>query len=297
MKRLKLTCLSLIAIASLSTNAFAQGEDNLQDGKNSVSFLSEQTRIAGNVFVPKGYSKDKNYPAIVVITPASGVKEQTAGIYAQKLANKGYITLAFDHRTYGESGGMPRGMENAPMKVEDIKNAISFVRTIPGVDSEKVAELGICSGAGYSLQTAFFDARVKSVATVSGFVDFIDYGKSGATQYPGLTGDKVSQLQQQIKMGSEARQKYFETGEVILVDGIPPKGAGLGKFWERATDYYRNPQRGAAIKTYTPMRAAMSLDSRYYFNPTEHMELLRGTPFLAIVGTEALSAYFALKWQ
>lgn len=293
MKKVKLVGLSVLALASIYSNALAQGEDNLKAGKNKVSFLSEKTRVAGNIFVPKGYSKEKSYPAIVVITPASGVKEQTAGIYAKKLAKEGYITLAFDHRTYGESGGMPRGMENAPMKVEDIKNAISFLRTVPGVNREKVAELGLCSGAGYSLQTAFFDARVKSVATVSGFVDFIDYGKSGATQYPGLKGDKIDQLQQQIKMGSDARQKYFETGEVVLVDGIPAKGSGLGEFWERAADYYRNPQRGGAIKTYTPMRAAMSLDNRYYFNPTEHMEMLRGTPFLAIVGTDALSAYFS----
>lgn len=263
-------------------------------GKNKVSFISEGTRVAGHLFVPKGYNKKGNYRAIVVITPASGVKEQTAGIYAEKLAKKGFVTLAFDHRTYGESGGMPRGMENAPMKVEDIKSAISFIGTVPGVDKNRIAELGICSGAGYSIQTACFDARVKAVATVSGFVDFIDYGLGGATQYSDiLKGDKIEQFQQQIKMGSEARQKYYETGEVVLVDGIPVKGSGMGEFWDRAADYYRNPKRGGAAPTYTPLRAAMSLDTRYFFNPSEHMDLMRGTPFLAIVGTEALSAYFS----
>ena len=96
-------------------------------GKNKVNFLSEGTRIAGNLYVPESYSPNRHYSAIVCITPASGIKEQTAGIYAEKLAKEGFITLAFDHRTYGESGGYPRGMENAPMKVEDIKSAISFV--------------------------------------------------------------------------------------------------------------------------------------------------------------------------
>ncbi|NQX86395.1 MAG: alpha/beta hydrolase [Flavobacteriaceae bacterium] len=263
-------------------------------GKNKVNFLSEGTRIAANLFVPENYSPNRSFLAIVCITPASGIKEQTAGIYAEKLAKEGFVTLAFDHRTYGESGGYPRGMENAPMKVEDIKNAISFIRTVPGVDREKVAELGICSGAGYSIQTAIFDQRVKSVATVSGFVDFIDYGLGGATQYSDvLKGDKVAQFQQQIRMGSEARQKYFETGEVVLVDGIPIDNSGMGEFWDRAAQYYRNPKRGGQFPTYTPLRAAMSLDTRYFFNPSEQMELMSDRPFLAIIGENALSAYFS----
>ena len=266
-----------------------------KEGLNEVSFQSENVRIAGHLFLPEGYKQGGSYRAIVVITPASGIKEQTAGIYAAKLAKQGFVTLAFDHRTYGESGGMPRGMENAPMKVEDIKNAISFIATVPGVDKGRIGELGICSGAGYSIQTASFDTRVKSVATVSGFVDFVDYGAGGATQYADhLKGDKVAQLRQQIAWGNHARQVYYETGEVLLVEGIPAPREGLGEFWTRAADYYRNPKRGGQFPTYTPMRAAMSLDTRYAFNPSEHMELIRDLPFLAIVGAEALSRPFSV---
>ncbi|WP_412987347.1 alpha/beta hydrolase [Pontimicrobium sp. IMCC45349] len=289
----------LILSIMFNVNAQTKQEDatykvQFVAGKNKVNFLSEGTRISGNLFVPENYSADGNFSAIVCITPASGIKEQTAGIYAEKLAKEGFITLAFDHRTYGESGGYPRGMENAPMKVEDIKNAISFIRTVPGVDREKIAELGICSGAGYSIQTAIFDQRVKSVATVSGFVDFIDYGLGGATQYADvLKGDKIAQFQQQIRMGNEARQKYFETGEVVLVDGIPIDNSGMGEFWNRAAQYYRNPKRGGQFPTYSPLRAAMSLDTRYFFNPSEQMELMSDRPFLAIIGENALSAYFS----
>lgn len=298
-KKLKLVGLSFITSIMLnSTPVLAEtflGAD-YQIGKNKVAFLSENTRITGHVFLPPNYNKDKQYPAIVVITPASGIKEQTAGIYAEKMAKKGYITLAFDHRTYGESGGFPRGMENAPMKVEDIKNAITFLSHFPGVDSNRVGELGICSGAGYSLQVAMQDTRLDSVATVSGFVDFTDYAMGGATQYMDqLTGTPVEQYRQQIKMASDARQKYYETGEVVLVDGIPSpeKAKNMNEFWVRAADYYRNPKRGGGAANYTPMRAAMSLDTRYAFNPSEHMELIGETPYLAIVGTEALSAYFS----
>ena len=265
-------------------------------GKNKVSFLSDGIRMAGNVYLPVGYSKNKKFPAIVVITPASGIKEQTAGIYAERLAKEGYITIAFDHRTYGESGGYPRGMENAPMKVEDIKNAVSFIDSFPGVDNTRIAELGICSGAGYSLETAMQDTRIKSVATVSGFVDFADYGMGGATQYMDtLSGSAIEQYRQQIDMASRARQEYFKSGKVVLVAGIPSmkQAKKMNKFWERAADYYRNPKRGGGAKNYTPMRAAMSLDTRYAFNPSEHMKLLGKVPYLAIVGNKALSAYFS----
>ena len=212
------------------------------------------------------------------------------------MAKKGYITLAFDHRSYGESGGYPRGMENAPMKVEDIKNAITFLSNFPGVDRHRLGELGICSGAGYSLQVAMQDTRLDSVATVSGFVDFTDYAMGGATQYMDkLSGTPIEQYRQQIKMASDARQKYYETGEVVLVDGIPTaeQAKTMNEFWVRAADYYRNPKRGGGAPNYTPLRAAMSLDTRYAFNPSEHMELMGETPYLAIVGTEALSAYFS----
>lgn len=300
MKKFKSIGLSLVAAAMLSAApAMAQSQflgDDYQPGINKVAFLSENVRVAGNVFLPPHYDSNKRYPAIVVITPASGVKEQTAGIYAEKMAKEGYITLAFDHRTYGESGGYPRGMENAPMKVEDIKNAITFLSNFPGVDPKRIGELGICSGAGYSLQVAMQDTRLDSVATVSGFVDFTDYGMGGATQYMDqLTGDSVEQYRQQIKMASDARQKYYETGEVVLVDGIPSaeKAKSMNEFWVRAADYYRNPERGAAAENYSPLRAAMSLDTRYAFNPSENMALIGDTPFLAIVGTEALSAYFS----
>ena len=91
------------------------------------------------------------------------------------------MTLPFDHRTYWEIGGFPRGMENAPMKVEDIKNAITFLSNFPWVDKQRIGELGIFSGAGYSLQLAMQYMRLDAIATVSGFVDFKDYGMGGAT--------------------------------------------------------------------------------------------------------------------
>ncbi len=296
MKITKVLC--TIILGTISLGLFAQNAEKQSDasykisfteGLNKVNFLSEGTRMAGNLFVPANYREDGKLKAIVVVTPAGGVKEQTAGIYAEKLSKQGFIALAFDHRTFGESGGLPRTMENAPMKVEDIKNAISFIRTVAGVDRDNIGLLGICSGSGYSIQTTIFDDRIKALATVSGYNDFVGYGLSGATQYGDvLTGDGIEQFQQQMKMASDARQKYYETGEVIYVDAIPVKGSGRGVFWDRAADYYRNPERGA-VDNYSPLRAAISLDTRYFFNALEHMNLMRDTPFLAVAGSVALS--------
>jgi fermentation-respiration switch protein FrsA (DUF1100 family) len=293
-KRIKVFSLLLAALLMGQLSAQTIEMSDLKPGKNLVSFKSEGSKIAALLFLPDDYESDHKHAAIVVVCPASGVKEQTAGIYAEKLAKQDFITLAFDHRTFGESEGEPRCMENAPMKVEDIKNAVSFIASVPGVDRSKIGELGICSGAGYGIQAACFDARIKTVATVSGFIDFIDYGLSGSTQYlRRLSGDKINQFQKQIQIASIARQKYYETGEVVMIEGIPPKGSRIGEFWDRAADYYHNPERGGAIKTYNPERAAMSLDTRYFFNASEHMELMRGKPFLAITGTDAYTAFFS----
>ena len=96
-------------------------------------------------------------------------------------------------------------------------------------------------------------------------------------------------------MASDARQRYYKTGEVVLVDGIPSieKAKTMNEFWGRAADYYRNPKRVGSAEKYAPMRAAMSLDTRYAFNPSEKMELIGGFSFLAIVGSQALSVYFS----
>jgi fermentation-respiration switch protein FrsA (DUF1100 family) len=283
-----------LSVGLFATQAQNKAPENLKAGKNIVAFKSEGVKVAGHLYLPANFDAKGKYPAIVVVCPASGVKEQTAGIYAEQLSKKGYIALAFDHRTFGESEGEPRAMENAPMKVEDIKNAVSFLASIPATNRKKIAELGICSGAGYAIQTACFDARIKSVATVSGFIDFMDYGLSGSTQYMyQLSGDNIKQFQQQMQMAAKARQKYYESGESTMVVGIPPKGSGMGEFWERAADYYYNPERGGAVPGYTPKRSAMSLDTRYFFNASEHIELMRGKAFLAIAGSEAYTRYYS----
>ena len=139
-------------------------------GSTPVKFVQQHQnlKIAGNLYMPKNYQNGKKYPAIITVHPGGGVKEQTSGLYAKKLAEKGFVTLAFDATHQGESEGTPRGLEIPTERVEDIKSAVDFLTTLPQVDAEKIAVVGICAGGGFSVSAAQTEHRIKAIATVSG---------------------------------------------------------------------------------------------------------------------------------
>lgn len=150
------------------------------DTAKQVSFLSNNIKIASNLYYPDNITLgNKSAQAIVVSHPAAGVKEQTAGLYAKRLAEKGFITLAFDAAYQGESEGTPRGFEDPSQRVEDIRAAVAFLTTLADVDATKIGVLGICASGGYSLAATATDHNIKAVATVSG-VDLGDWYRKGS---------------------------------------------------------------------------------------------------------------------
>lgn len=116
---------------------------------------------------PAGFDENKRYPAIIVSHPGGGVKEQTAGTYATKLAQQGFVTIAFDRSYQGESGGMPRQLENPHVSAEDVSAMIDYLTTLAYVDKERIGAMGICAGAGYTVNAAIQDRRIKAIGTVS----------------------------------------------------------------------------------------------------------------------------------
>jgi fermentation-respiration switch protein FrsA (DUF1100 family) len=146
--------------------------------KTNVTFDSTGLKIAGHLYTPDdGVSGPR--PAIVVGHPGSGVKEQAAGLYAQRLAEQGFVTVAFDAAYQGESEGEPRDFEDPAHRVEDLKAAVSFFTMLDEVNTDQIGALGISASGGYALTATATDRCIKAVATVSA-VDIARQFRHGA---------------------------------------------------------------------------------------------------------------------
>lgn len=131
-----------------------------------TTFKNRGIDVAGNIHVPAGFDETKTYAAIVLATPGSSVKEQIGGIYAEKLAERGFVALTFDPSYQGESGGEPRDLEDPAVRVEDIRCALDHLMTLPFVGEERVGLLGICAGGGYAINAALTEHRFRAIGTV-----------------------------------------------------------------------------------------------------------------------------------
>lgn len=262
-------------------------------GGQPVNFEVNGSKVAANLYLPANYNAAKPLPAIVVIAPQGGLKEQTAGIYARKLAEQGFVAIAFDHRTYGQSGGEPRQTENPDWKAEDAKGAVSYLSTLPGVAIDKIGILAICSGAGYGVIAAVNDARVQAFATVSGVFDFRER-EAGLDGINPPTAAQKARFQTLMEQSARARQKYAETGIMEYTQLVPDLTPETGSFWKQGYEYYRT-DRGF-IDGWENKRSAISIEARLSTNTSFMLPQLNDldTPFLAIAGTEAFTYPFSV---
>src|SRR5579863_5562906 len=245
---------------------------------SKVTFPNQLTTMAGSLFVPPNLDKTKKYPALAVAHPFGGVKEQTAGIYASKMAGKGYITLAFDASHQGESGGYPRDTENPAEKMEDIRCAIDYLTTLPIVDENRIGLLGVCAGGSYVLAVAPTEMRAKAIASVS----LWDLRLTAQEGWPAPQYDRANVL---VEIGKQ-RTAEARGLTVRRDDGIPkrvPEGApGIIK---ESYDYYRTPRaqhhNSRSVFVFTDFSRLM--DFNYY----AHIEDIAPRPVLFIIGTEA----------
>jgi len=170
-------------------------------------------QLVANLYLPSGYDENGSYPAVVVAHPNGGVKEQVSGLFAQKLAENGYITIAFDAAYQGASGGTPRNMDLPASRVEDIRSAIDYLSGVAGVDTTRIGALGICGGGGYTIEASKRDKRISAVATISMF-------NSGRVRRNGLGDGDIDGIQGRREQAAEARANYAANGEVDYVGSL-----------------------------------------------------------------------------
>lgn len=256
-----------------------------------VTYKLNGIDIAANVYTPANYDASKKparrqarYPAITIAHPNGGIKEQTAGLYAQRLAEAGYITITADASYQGASGGEPRHTDKPQYRTEDIRGMADFISQYPGVDANRIGALGICGGGGYTLKAVQSDKRFKAVATLSMF-------NSGEVRRNGFQNSQIETIQERLKNASNARKQEAEGGEILYSGVASITDEEIAK---TSTDLYREGYeyyyRTHAHPNSTFLYTTSSLMDLMTWDVTDQIELIN-QPLLMIAGSKADTKY------
>lgn len=263
------------------------GKANLQP----VSYNLHGLKIAANVYLPTDFDETRSYPAITIAHPNGGCKEQVAGLFAQKLAEAGFVTIAADARYQGASAGEPRLRDYPSNRIGDVSGMVDYLIRLSYIDNEKIGSLGICGGGGYTLACAVADKRIKAVATLSMF-------NSGRVRRNGFGDKDITGAQGRLEHAATARNKALLTGEVEYEGFLPPhkdddelrqimKTMPENTLYRDGIEYYglthRHPR---ATGSYT----AESFAELIPFDVEDHIDLL-AQPMLMIAGEKADTLY------
>ncbi|MGG0453857.1 alpha/beta hydrolase [Priestia megaterium] len=275
----------------------SNGADNFYKSKKvtkkKVSFENQYNmKVAGNLFIPKGLNKKTKHPAIIVGHPMGAVKEQSANLYAQKMAEKGFVTLSLDLSFWGESEGKPRNAVSPDIYAEDFSAAVDFLGTRKFVDKDRIGVLGICGSGSFAISAAKLDPRMKAIATVSMY-------DMGAANRNGLKhSQSVEQRKKILEEAAEQRYVEFKDGKTKYTGGTVHELNENSTAVEREFyDFYRTP-RGE----YTPKGSSSKLTTHptltsnvkfMNFYPFEDIETISPRPMLFITGEDAHSREFS----
>lgn len=277
--------LMLLVQLSFAKGLVMQNNPEIKVTVKPITFKNGVLNMAANLFLPANFDETKKYPAIITVHPAGGVKEQTSGLYAQKLAEQGYVTLAFDASHQGESEGLPRFLEDPTKRVEDIRSAVDYLTTISYVNADRIGLLGICAGGGYSLSASQTDRRIKAVAVASA----VDMGLTVRKGWDGKLSvseqikflETVAKQRTAVANGAEPTYANY-VPEVVDENTIPDM--------REAHDYYRTPR--AQHPNSTNRFLFTSYDKIMAFDAFSQLGTFLTQPALFVVGTKAGS-----RWQ
>jgi len=243
--------------------------------------------ISADMYLPKNLG-DKKLPALVIGTPYGGVKEQGAGIYAQTLAERGFVTIAFDESFNGESGGEPRHTSSPAIFSEDFSAGADFLGTRPFVDREKIGAIGICGSSAFALKAAQVDKRIKAIATASMYdmsrVNRYGWMDQGTKDARDKTLEALSlQRYEDFENGTPKFVPTFPTLETQIPESLDPISSEFFEYYAMKRGYHPR-----AIAAFTNISVMDFIN----FPLLDNIKDISPRPILFIMGEKAHSRYF-----
>lgn len=238
--------------------------------------------LAGDLYVPADMDESQTYPALVVGPPYGGVKEQGPGVYANQLAQRGFVVLAFDPSYNGESGGEPRHISSPELFSEDFSAGVDYLGSLDFVDREKIGAIGICGSGGFALSAAAMDTRIKAVATaalydISGMGNAMD-NESRATMLNGIGQQRWADFE----AGAPAYERNYPADAPL--EELPEELEGVNVEWWTFYGLKRgwHPNAGGSF-TSTSMQPFTN------FSLLGHLDSISPRPIMLITGDIAHS--------
>ncbi|MFH1805091.1 MAG: alpha/beta hydrolase [Pseudomonadota bacterium] len=290
--------LGMMSAANLaSAQDMSNGADNFYTSDKvtveKVTFPNQyKMNVVGNLFIPDDMDRNTAHPAIIVGHPMGAVKEQSANLYATKMAERGYVTLSLDLSFWGESDGQPRNAVAPDIYAEDFSAAVDFLRSQSFVDRERIGAIGVCGSGSFVISAAKIDPRMKAIATVSMY-------NMGAANRDALNHSQtVAQRKEIIAAAVAQRDIEFAGGETAYTGGtVHELTEDTHPIQREFFDFYRT-SRGA----FTPESSSPELTTHptltsnikfMNFYPFNDIETISPRPMLFITGDQAHSREFS----
>jgi len=258
--------------------------------RQKVTFINRYgITLTGDLYIPKNHS-NKPLPALAISGPFGAVKEQSSGLYANQMAERGFAVLAFDPSYTGESGGEPRAVASPDINTEDFSSAVDFLGIQKNIDRNKIGIIGICGWAGFALNATAIDKRVKAVATTSMY-DMTRVMSKGYNDVVTLEERTKTLEQLGEQRWKDAEAGTFQAGAILNPEKL--KG-DEPQFVKEYYDYYRTP-RGFHERSLNSTGAWNATNALSFMNMPilTYIKEISPRPMLLIAGEKAHSRYFS----
>lgn len=258
-----------------------------------VTFKNQyQMNVAGHLYLPKGMDKNQQHAAIIVGHPMGAVKEQSADLYATKMAEQGFVTLSIDLSFWGDSEGQPRNAVSPDLYSETFSAAVDYLGTRPFINREQIGSIGICGSGSFAISAAKIDPRLKAIATISMY----DMGAANRN----ALNHSLSLEQRKEIIADAAQQRYVEFlgGERKYTSGTVHEINENSHPIEREFyDFYRTPRGEFTPKGSSPLlttHPTLTSNVKFMnFYPFNDIETISPRALLFITGDQAHSKEFS----